>query len=78
MKIIVTFLTAILSMQLIAQETPTLYQDDYVKVSFKKIDGKYAYLLEDYNSMLGGIQWCRIGKREFNFHQKDLYPIKKQ
>jgi hypothetical protein len=76
MKIIVTFLTAILSMQLIAQETPTLYQDDYVKVSFKKIDGKYAYLLEDYNSMFGGILVeYKIENNEFSINELDTIII---
>ena len=38
-----------------AQENTTLFQDSYVKVSFKKITDKYAYIVEDYEGRYGGI-----------------------
>lgn len=45
----------ILSTQILfGQGNITLYQDDYVKVSFKKINDIYGYILEDYDTMFGG------------------------
>ncbi len=38
-----------------AQENTTLFQDSYVKVSFKKITDKYAYIVEDYKSRYEGM-----------------------
>lgn len=38
-----------------AQENVTLFQDSYVKVSFKKITDKYAYIIEDYAGRYAGM-----------------------
>lgn len=44
----------IISQAILCQGNSALYQDDYVKVSFKKINDSLGYVLEDYNGMFGG------------------------
>ncbi|MDH4473326.1 MAG: hypothetical protein QE487_12025 [Fluviicola sp.] len=53
--ILILIICIIFPQMMIAQEKPTLYQDESVKVSLKIISDNYAYLLEDYYSMFGGV-----------------------
>lgn len=53
-RVLIPFICLVITFNSYSQITSVLYQDSYIKASFKQIDHQYGYILEEYGNSFGG------------------------